>query len=245
MSSADASLRAEEVSVSFGGVRALQNVTLVLEETEILGLIGPNGAGKTTLVNVLTGFQLSDRGKVVVGGISLSGRPPHHFARHGVARTFQSGRVFGRLTVFENIEVAGLASRLSRRRARRQAGELIDFMGLSSYASARASTLPFGDERRLEIARALATSPSFLLLDEPAAGMNEVEGGDLVSKVRHIRDHRKCAILVIEHDMAVIMQLCDRVHVLDHGKTIALGSPDQIRHDPKVIAAYLGEPAEL
>lgn len=239
-SNASGELSAHSVRVHFGGIKAVDDVDLVLRHREILGLIGPNGAGKTTLVNALTGFQKVTGGRVALGGADITGRMPRQLARMGLARTFQGVRLFSDLSVFENVELGGLGVGLSRKEARRQAWDLLERMNLAGYAGSRASSLPHGDERRLGILRALATRPHFLLLDEPAAGLNESETALLVSGILAIRETFDCGLLVIEHDMRLIMRLCDRIHVLDHGKTLCVGSPEQVQVDRGVIEAYLG-----
>jgi branched-chain amino acid transport system ATP-binding protein len=233
-------LRAEQLSVHYGGVRAVDDVDLVLERSEILGLIGPNGAGKTTFINAVSGFQRLTRGRVFLDERDVTNRAPKRLAHMGLVRTFQGARIFADLSVFENVELGGLGIGLRRRDARRQAWALLDQMQLSSSASARASTLPYGDERRVAILRALAARPRFLLLDEPAAGLNEVETRELADQVIQVRGQFECGILVIEHDMRFVMGVCDRVHVLDHGKTLAVGSPSEVQANETVIEAYLG-----
>jgi branched-chain amino acid transport system ATP-binding protein len=228
------------ITVEFEGVRALDAVDLELAPGEILGLIGPNGAGKTTLVNVMTGFQPPTLGSVRLGSVDLTRLAPHRLVRAGVARSFQGGRPFSGLTVFESIEVAALGSGKPRTEARELARSLLDRIGLAEKAGARAASLPYGDQRRVGVVRALATGPAFLLLDEPAAGLNEAEADELVTAIRRIRDDFACGVLLIEHDMRVVMGLCERIHALDHGQTIAVGSPAEIRRDARVIEAYLG-----
>jgi ABC-type branched-subunit amino acid transport system ATPase component len=233
-------LEGRGVSVHFEGVKAVDDVDFTLGRGEILGLIGPNGAGKTTLVNVVTGFQRPTGGTVFLSGVDVGGWPPHRLARNGLARTFQNIRLFSDLTVLENVEVGGVGMGMRRRVARKQALELLDGVGLVHKATERASALPMGDERRLEVARALATCPVFLLLDEPAAGLNETESDELVTAVRGIRNRLGCGVLVIDHDMRVIMRLCERIQVLNYGRTISVGRPEEVRNDPAVIDAYLG-----
>ena len=236
-------LRTENVCVNFDGLRALDDVDLALPQGEILGLIGPNGAGKTTLVNVISGFQRATQGSVSIGSSELSALPPHRIARAGVARSFQGGRPFRELTAAESVEVAALGVGRSRLEAKAVATDLLERLGLAHWAHERAGSLSFGDERKLGVVRALATDPAFLLLDEPAAGLNEREADELVSAVRKIRDDFSCGVLLIEHDMRVVMGLCDRVQVLDHGRTISTGTPDEVRQDSLVIEAYLGTTA--
>jgi branched-chain amino acid transport system ATP-binding protein len=233
-------LTASEISVSFNGVAALTGVSLRLARGEILGLIGPNGAGKTTLLNVLSGFQRPSRGTVLCGKRPLTGRAPAWFARNGVARTFQNVRVFPALSVFENAELGALGLGVRRREARRRAASLLERFGLADVAERPASGLPYGQERMLGIARALATEPPFLLLDEPAAGLNATESAELVQRIAEVRDTFGCGVLVVEHDMHLIMALSERIQVLDYGETLAEGSPAAVRTDPAVIAAYFG-----
>ena len=229
------------VSVRFDGLRALDGVDLGVERGHILGLIGPNGAGKTTLVNVMSGFQPSDAGTVTLEGKDLTGRSPHQIARAGLVRTFQGMRVFGELTASENIQLGALArNRISRRQARNAAEELLESLGLGGKGGRRASTLPLGDERRIGFLRALAAQPDYLLLDEPAAGLNDLESSDLAGLIDEARRRWNIGIVLIEHDMAVVMQVCDTVQVLDHGRTLIVGSPDEVRSNVDVIAAYLG-----
>jgi branched-chain amino acid transport system ATP-binding protein len=237
-------LEAHRVEVQFGGLKALDGVDVVLDRGRILGLIGPNGAGKTTLVNVLSGFQRPRAGSVRVGGVDVTRWSAHRRARRGLARTFQGTRLFGDLTVRENVEVAALGVRASTREARAVAAELLVELRLERWADAPAASLPFGGERRVEIARALAARPRFLLLDEPAAGLNEAETDELAEVLRAIQRRIECGLLVIEHDMPFIMRLCHEIQVLDYGKTIALGTPDEIRTNAAVLEAYLGAPAE-
>ena len=229
------------VSVRFDGLQALDGVDLGVERGHILGLIGPNGAGKTTLVNVMSGFQPSDAGTVTLEGKDLTGRSPHQIARAGLVRTFQGMRVFGELTASENIQLGALArNRMSRLQARNTAEELLESLGLGGKGGRRASTLPLGDERRIGFLRALAAQPDYLLLDEPAAGLNDLESSDLAGLIDEARRRWNIGIVLIEHDMAVVMQVCDTVQVLDHGRTLIVGSPDEVRSNVDVIAAYLG-----
>ena len=234
-------LVAHGVSVRFDGLQALDSVDLHVERGRILGLIGPNGAGKTTLVNVMSGFQASDAGTVTLHGKDLTGRSPHQIARAGLVRTFQGMRVFGELTASENVQLGALArNRMSRRQARDTAEELLESLGLGGKTELRASTLPLGDERRIGFLRALAAHPDYLLLDEPAAGLNDLESSDLAGLIDEARRRWNIGIVLIEHDMQVVMQVCDTVQVLDHGRTLIVGSPDQVRNNADVIAAYLG-----
>jgi ABC-type branched-subunit amino acid transport system ATPase component len=230
------------LSKYFEGVRALQGVSLRLEEGALVGLIGPNGSGKTTLLNCVSGVYPPSGGAVLLDGKPIGGRPAHELAAAGVVRTFQNIRLFGRLTVRENVEVSALAAgAVGRSRSRELARELLREIGLSQLEDRFAATLSYGDQRRLEVARALAARPRFLLLDEPAAGMNEAESDELRRQVARIRKERGCGVLVVEHDLRLIMQLCERIHVLNEGRTISEGTPASVRDDREVIAAYIGE----
>ena len=235
-------LQAKKVSKEFGGVHALKQVNLELAPEEIQGLIGPNGSGKTTLVNVISGLITPSVGTVEVDGISITAWPANRVAQAGVARTFQNVRLFGKLTVLENVEVGVTAPRARRKskNSRRLARSLLGELGIVRYQGQLAIELPYGIQRRVEIARALAGAPRYLLLDEPAAGMNEVESDELRAIIQQISSSRGCGILVIDHDLRFITALCSRVHVLDAGKTIALDTPQQIQANPIVIEAYLG-----
>lgn len=228
------------LSVRFQGVVALDAFSLHVAAGEIVGLIGPNGAGKTTAINVLSGFQRPSAGQISVGGRSMVGRQPRHFVSRGVARTFQSARLFQRLTVRENVEVTCLARGQSPASARRVADRLLARFGLLERADTPASSVPLGVERLVAVARALASEPRFLLLDEPAAGSNDEESSRLADAIRSIRDELGASIVLVEHDMQVVLNICDRVVVLDHGKTIATGLPGEIRADHVVIEAYFG-----
>jgi ABC-type branched-subunit amino acid transport system ATPase component len=233
-------LETRGVCVSFAGLVALEDVDLRLARGEILGLIGANGAGKSTLVNVISGYQKVDSGAVVLNGEDVTGRPTHDRARMGLSRTFQAGRLFLRLTVEENIEAAAFGVGMKRRDARARAAEVLKLTNLSRLAPVRAGALPYGEERRVALARALATSPAFLAVDEPAAGLNEGESERLLQLIADMRERDGIGILMIEHDVGLIMRLCDRVQVLAEGRTICVGSPDEVQRDPNVIAAYLG-----
>ena len=218
-------------------------MTLELRRGEILGLIGPNGAGKSTLVNILSGFDRPSSGTVELEGRDITRWKPSRRGRAGLARTFQHSHAFRALTVRENVEVAALGAGTSSRSARSQASELLDSLGLSTNADASAAALAQGDERRLGVARALATSPRFILLDEPAAGLPEAELPAFAEAVRAVRDERTAGVLLIDHNMGLIMEICDRIHVLDQGRTLAEGTPADIRANLDVAAAYLGESA--
>ena len=237
------SLRASSVSRSFQGVEALRGVSLELRRGEIVGLIGPNGAGKSTLVNVLSGFDRPTRGQVLLGERDVTRWPAHRRGRQGLARTFQHGHAFRSLSVRENVEVSALGVGAASEQAARRADELLELLGLRAYADAPASALAHGDERKLGVARALATDPSFVLLDEPAAGLPEAEVPGFAAVVRSLRDDHGAGVLLIDHNMALIMDVCDRIHVLDQGETLAAGTPDEIRANLDVAAAYLGESA--
>jgi branched-chain amino acid transport system ATP-binding protein len=236
-------LRASAVSRSFAGVRALQDVTLELHAHEVVGLIGPNGAGKSTLVNVLTGFDLPTAGGVELRGREITRWSAHRRARAGLTRTFQHSRSLRALSVRENVEVAALGVGVGARDARRRGQELLERLGLTELAETRAGSLAQGDERRLGVARALVTEPAFVLMDEPAAGLPEAEVPDFAQVVRSVRDEHRAGVLLIDHNMALVMGVCDRIHVLDQGRTLAAGRPEEIRGDLNVAAAYLGETA--
>lgn len=224
-------------------MRALDGVTLKLEPGEIVGLIGPNGSGKTTLINAITGQVPLAGGAVRLGDMNLSGLPPRSIALKGIARSFQIVRLFNNLTVIENIESAALAHGDGLRKARRKAEALLEEFGLTSLSDALAVGLSYGDKRRVEIARALAAEPGFLLLDEPAAGMNEAETEKLLHTLQSLPRDRGLGLLIIDHDMSLMMRLCHRLHVLASGGTIATGSAEEVRRNPAVIEAYLGSEA--
>ncbi len=236
-------LRASSVSRSFEGVRALEDVTFELHRHEVVGLIGPNGAGKSTLVNVLSGFDDPTSGEVHLGERDITGWSAHRRARVGLARTFQHSRSFRGLSVRENVEVAALGTGAGVRNARRRADALLGLLGLGARADLPAAVLAHGDERRLGVARALATEPTFLLMDEPAAGLSESELPDFAAVVRSVRDDHEAGVLLIDHNVALVMDVCDRIQVLDEGRTLAEGTPSEIRGNLDVAAAYLGEPA--
>jgi branched-chain amino acid transport system ATP-binding protein len=237
-----ASLRASSVSRSFAGVEALRDVSLALGQGEVVGLIGPNGAGKSTLVNVLSGFDRPSGGRVMLEERDVTRWSAHRRGRHGLSRTFQHSHAFRGLTVRENVEVSALGVGASGRAAVRRANELLGLLGLAEYADRRASDLSHGDERRLGVARALATDPRYVLMDEPAAGLSEAEVPRFATAVNAVRD-RGAGVLLVDHNVALVLDVCERVHVLDQGATLAEGTPDEIRSHLGVAAAYLGESA--
>jgi branched-chain amino acid transport system ATP-binding protein len=237
------SLRASAVSRSFAGVQALREVSLELRGGEVLGLIGPNGAGKSTLVNVLSGFDRPTRGEVLLDDRDVTHWRASRRGRHGLARTFQHSHAFRALSVRENVEVSALGGGAAPKEAARRAGELLDLLGLAAYADVPAAVLAHGDERRLGVARALATEPRYVLLDEPAAGLPEAEVPAFAAVVRSVRDDHGAGVLLIDHNMTLIMDVSDRIQVLDQGETLAEGTPHEIRANLDVAAAYLGESA--
>ena len=231
------------MSRAFAGVQALRDVTLTLQRGETIGLIGPNGAGKSTLVNVLSGFDRPDGGTVELAGEDVTRWSPHRRGRKGLSRTFQHSHSFRALSVRENVEVSALGVGASPREASRRARALLTRLDLERYADAPAAALAHGDERRLGVARALATDPRFVLLDEPAAGLPEAEVPDFARLVRSIASDHDAGVLLIDHNMALIMETCDRIQVLDQGTVLAEGAPAAIRGNLDVTAAYLGETA--
>ncbi len=248
-------LRADAISVQFGGLVAVRDVSFTLPEGGIVSLIGPNGAGKTTFFNVLTGLYTPTTGRVELDGAPITGLPPHQIAARGLGRTFQNIRLFGLMTATENVMVAmhahlrsglfGTIMRTPRQRreedrARDEAHALLDFVGIGGLHEEYARNLSYGDQRRLEVARALAVRPRALLLDEPTAGMNPRESAQFVEFVRRVRDNQGVSVLIIEHDMNVVMRVSERVTVLDRGERIAEGTPEQVRADDRVVEAYLG-----
>jgi branched-chain amino acid transport system ATP-binding protein len=238
-------LVADDVTVAFGGLVAIGNVGLRLTRQEILGLIGPNGAGKTTLVNCFTGFQEPSCGQIRLGGTNVTSWNPMRFRRAGIARTFQAGRLFRDMTVVENVEVAAAGLGRNRSAACRLALEILDHFGIADKAQKIAGTLAYTDERRVGMARALVVPPSFVLLDEPAAGMTDAECDDLMAVISDIPNDFGCGVLLVEHNMRVVMGVCHRIHVLDSGRSIAEGTPAEIKANRTVIDAYLGDSAPL
>ena len=249
-------LDVRNLGIDFGGLTAVDSFNITIGPTEIAGLIGPNGAGKTTIFNLLTGVYQPTRGSVLVNGIDIKAMPVHKVNKLGIARTFQNIRLFTDMTALDNVKVgmhneikcSFLASLLrlpayyrAEAAANMKAMELLDFMGLRDVADQKAGSLPYGVQRRLEIVRALATNPSIILLDEPAAGMNPSETAELMHQIRRIRDTFHIAIFLIEHDMNLVMNVCEPIAVVNYGKIICKGTPEQVRQNPAVIEAYLGK----
>ncbi len=252
-------LDVRNLGIDFGGLTAVDGFSIAIGRTEISGLIGPNGAGKTTIFNLLTSVYQPTRGSILINGIDTKGMTTHKVSRLGIARTFQNIRLFSDMSALDNVKVgmhnqikcSFAASTLhlpsyyrAEKEANEKAMELLDFMGLADMAEQKAGSLPYGVQRRLEIVRALATNPSIILLDEPAAGMNPSETTELMHQIRRIRDTFQIAIYLIEHDMNLVMSVCETIAVLNYGRIISKGTPDEIRQDPAVIEAYLGREEE-
>ena len=249
-------LETHHLGIDFGGLTAVDDFSIIVGRTEIAGLIGPNGAGKTTVFNLLTNVYQPTRGSIMINGFSSAGKSTHQVNRMGIARTFQNIRLFSNMSVLDNVKVGmhnatkesllasvthGFGYHKAEKKANERALELLDFFGLADHAVEQAGSLPYGAQRRLEIVRALASNPRILLLDEPAAGMNPSETAELMENIRRIRDTFQIAIMLIEHDMNLVMGICEGICVLNYGKIIAKGSPDEIRANPTVIEAYLGK----
>lgn len=252
-------LDVRNLGIDFGGLTAVDSFNITIGPTEISGLIGPNGAGKTTIFNLLTGVYQPTRGSVLINGIDIKGMPTHKVNRLGIARTFQNIRLFTDMTALDNVKV-GLHNSMkcpfvssvlhlpgyykAEKQANQRAMELLEFMDMADVAGKKAGSLPYGVQRRLEIVRALATDPSIILLDEPAAGMNPSETTELMHQIRRIRDTFHIAIFLIEHDMNLVMNVCEAIAVVNYGRIIAKGTPEEVRSNPAVIEAYLGREEE-
>ena len=252
-------LETHHLGIDFGGLTAVDDLSIVVGRTEISGLIGPNGAGKTTVFNLLTNVYQPTRGSIILDGYDTTGKNSAQVNRMGIARTFQNIRLFSSMSVIDNVKVGlhnsikesffssithGFGFRKAEKNFEKKALELLDFFQMAELAQTEAGSLPYGAQRRLDIVRALATNPGILLLDEPAAGMNPSETAELMANIRRIRDTFNIAILLIEHDMNLVMNICEGICVLDHGKVIAKGTPEEIKSNPAVIEAYLGKKRE-
>ncbi|MGO5074046.1 ABC transporter ATP-binding protein [Clostridium sporogenes] len=237
-------LEVKDLNINFGGITAVDNLNFSVKKGEILGVIGPNGAGKTTLYNTITGIYKPSKGDIFLNNKKITGMKPYKISRLGIARTFQNIRLFNSLTVLENIlvgRVSELKKLVKLNPYMEETFDILKVVGLEKAINNMASDLPYGQQRKVEIARALAISPKVLLLDEPAAGMNNYEKRDLKNLINTLREDFNITVLIIEHDMGVIMELCDRILVLDYGKKIAEGSPEEISNDDNVIKAYMGK----
>ena len=249
-------LKVDQVGIQFGGLKAVSNVEMEIQKGELIGLIGPNGAGKTTFFNLLTGVYTPTEGSISLGEDKINGLPPFKITQKGISRTFQNIRLFGELSVLDNVKVAyhslakhSILSSIFRlpkhfsgeKEMDEKAIEFLKIFSLETFVDEKAKNLPYGAQRRLEIARALAAYPKLLLLDEPAAGMNPHETKELMNLISFIRKKFDLTVILIEHDMQLVMGVCERIYVLDHGQLIAQGAPEEIRNNPRVIEAYLGE----
>ena len=248
-------LEVDHISIEFGGLKAVDDFSMRVHPNQLVGLIGPNGAGKTTVFNMLTGVYTPTSGNIYVNGNSILHKKPHKLVKIGLARTFQNIRLFKQMTVLDNVMVAfnqqmktGILSSVLRlpkfykeeKKFREEAMRLLKIFNLDEFAKVQAENLPYGKQRRLEIARAMATNPKVLLLDEPAAGMNPTETDELMQMIRYIKNNYDIAVLLIEHDMHLVMSICEKIYVLEYGKTIAFGTPEEIANNKRVIEAYLG-----
>jgi len=236
-------LEVSHLSKSFAGLKALDDVSFTVRTGEILGLIGPNGSGKTTLINVVTGLLPATSGAVTIDGVDITKMKAHRVARAGIGRTFQTVRLFSELTVLENVEVAAVSMGQPRRTAIHAARELLAQLDLEQFGESLAASIPFGHQRKLEMARALAMKPKFVFLDEPAAGLNEEESDALHHLLKDLPERFAIGLVVVEHDMRLMMNLCPRLHVLNYGKTITEGTPAEVRANEQVVTAYLGSSA--